>query len=191
MDKFTNFTKVKEEQGKKAYDVLWHNDYMQVINVEGWSAVSEKDMVVIIPFLQEYNQIIMRLEHVPPYKLKKPDVDKFLTVVSESIEPGETPAEAVRRGLKEELGYGLREDFEIEISKPLFVSKGNTNSYYCCILSLMEHDYTEFTPTTDGSDAEAMASNIKIDTKYINTLVTQDVITAYMLELLKNNLGIK
>lgn len=191
MEKFTNFTKIKEQEGNKSYDVLWHNDHLQVINVEGWSVVSEKDMVVIIPFLQEYNQIIMHLEPVPPYKLKKPEFDKFLTVVSESIEPGETPEAAVRRGLKEELGFGLKEDFEIEISKPLFVSKGNTNSYYCCILHLMEHDYTEFAPTTDGSIEEVAANNIKIDLKYINTLMTQDIITSYMVELLKNKLDIK
>lgn len=188
MDKFSKQKEIKESQEES--NELWSNDYLKVIDAEGWTVVEEKDMVVTIPILMEYNQIVLRLEDVPPFKLKYPAQDKFLTCVSGSMEKGESVKETLFREVKEETGIVIKEETDIEQMQPLFVSKGNTAQYHICILPLYEKDYYEIIPPTDGSESEKKSSNVKIDVKFINQINTNDLITRHVLDLVKKYLKI-
>lgn len=185
MEKFTKQTKQIKETAEENNKTLWENDYMKVLEVEGWTVVEEKDMVVTIPYLVEYNQVVLRLEDVPPFKLKYPEMDHFVTCVSGSMEKGETPKETLLREVKEETGIVIKEDYAVEFARPLFSSKGNTAQYHICILPLYEKDYYEVIPQGDGSASESKSKNIKLDVKYLNNITTNDLITTHLISLLK------
>lgn len=188
MEKFTKHTKqIKEEA--EVDNTLWKNDYMKVIDAEGWTVVEESDMVVTIPYIVEYNQVILRLEDIPTYKLKYPNMEHFLTCVSGSIEKGESPKDALLREVEEETGLVVNKDIEVEFFKPLFVSKGNTAQYHICLLPLHEKDYYEVIPKGDGSESEAKSSNVKIDVKYLNNIVSNDLITSHLIGLMKKHIN--
>lgn len=183
MDKFSNI-----KPAPKA-DIAFDNEYIKVINYEDWSFVSEKDMIICIPYLIEYNQFIVRQEYIPTFKYASGQ-EMYLTVLSGSIESGEKPEDCLKRELEEEAGIVLRDKFPIDFLNPLFVSKGNTAKYYCCILPLSENDYHETYAKTDGSASEKRSKCVKVNTKYINQIISTDCITELMIMKLKNYLNI-
>lgn len=188
MEKFTKIIKDKPT-AKEESNILWENKYMKVLNLDEWTVVEEKDMVVCIPYLVEENKIILRQEYIPTYNYV--DGQNFhLTVLSGSVEKDEEPSKTIVRELEEEAGIILREDFPIEIYKSLFVSKGNTAKYHICLLTINENDYHQVIPKGDGSDSEAKSKTIKIDVKNINNLMPNDTITELLLLLTKCNLGL-
>ena len=99
--------------------------------------------------------------------------------------------EADEEELEEEAGIVVREDFEVEELKPLFVSKGSMNKYYPFILRLTERDYHEVIAKGDGSKEEQMSKSVKVDIKQIGNLNTSDIITEYMLLKLKEYLNVQ
>lgn len=185
MEKFTKQTKKVQETAEENNKTLWENDYLRVFETEGWTAVEEKDMVVTIPYLVEYNQVVLRLEDIPPFKTKFPEMEHFVTCVSGSMEKGETPKQTLLREVKEETGIVIKEDFDVEFARPLFASKGNTAQYHICILPLYEKDYYEVIPEGDGSESEAKSKNVKLDVKFLNQVTTNDLITTHLLGLVK------
>lgn len=191
MEKYTKRSKKVEEKIKEDNKPLFENEYLKVLDVEGWTIVDEKDMVVTIPYLVEYNQIVLRLEDVPTFKFKFPEMSHFVTCVSGTIEKGESPKETLFRELKEETGIVVNDDYEVDFSMPLFSSKGNTAQYNICILPLYEKDYYEVIPEGDGSDSEKKSKNVKLDIKFINNVTTNDLITTHLLTLIKKYANIK
>jgi len=185
MEKFTKHTKKIQEIAEENNKTLWENDYLRVFETEGWTAVDEKDMVVTIPYLVEYNQVILRMEDIPPFKMKYPEMEHFVTCVSGSIEKGESPKETLIREVKEETGIVIKDDFDIDFARPLFASKGNTAQYHICILPLYEKDYYEVIPQGDGSVSESKSKNVKLDVKYLNTITTNDLITTHLIAMIK------
>lgn len=190
MKKFTNKIKPVKEKAEED-NTLWKNDYMAILEMEGWTIVKEKDMVVTIPYLVEYNQVVLRLEDIPTFKIAYPEMESFVTCVSGSMEEGETPKQTLLREVKEETGIVVKEDFDVEFAKPLFSSKGNTAQYHICILPLYEKDYYEVIPQGDGSEHERTAKNVKIDVKYLNNINTNDLITTHLIGLIKKYINMK
>jgi 8-oxo-dGTP pyrophosphatase MutT (NUDIX family) len=160
-----------------------------VVNFEDWHIIKESDFVVCIPYLVESNQIIIRHEYIPTFKYVDGQ-EYHLTVLSGSIETGETPDRALLRELEEEAGIVLDPEYKFEFMKPLFVSKGHASKYYPCILPLMEKDYEEVIAKGDGSLAEKKSKSAKLDAKYLNSINASDLITEYMLIQIKNYLNL-
>jgi 8-oxo-dGTP pyrophosphatase MutT (NUDIX family) len=188
MEKFTKL-KPKSEFKEDKEDILFSNKYMKVINYEDWTVIKESDFVVCIPYLIESNQIILRHEYIPTFKMVDGQ-DFHITVLSGGIELGETPERAILRELEEEAGIVVSPEFKIEFMKPLFVSKGNASKYHPCIIQLTERDYHEIIAKGDGSEAEKKSQSVKIDTKYINSINPSDLITEYMIKQMKDYLNI-
>lgn len=188
MEKFTKHTKVKESN-EETSKTLWENDYLKVIDAEGWTVVNEKDMVVSLPYLVEYGQVMFRLEDIPTFKLKYPAMDKFVTCLSGSIEVGESAKDALLREAEEEMGLVIKPEYEPELIKVLFASKGNTAQYHIYLMPLYEKDYYEVIPKGDGSKSEAKSKNAKIDVKYLNSINTNDLITTYLIDALKKHIN--
>lgn len=188
MEKFTKL-KPKSEFSEPKDDILFSNKYMKVINFEDWTIIKESDFVVCIPYLVESNQIILRHEYIPTFKYADGQ-DFHVTVLSGGIEMGETPERAILRELEEEAGIVVSPEFKMEFMKPLFVSKGNASKYHPCIIQLTERDYHEVIAKGDGSEAEKKSRSVKIDTKYINSINSSDLITEYMIQQIKDYLNL-
>ena len=189
MEKFTKL-KPKSDDSDKKEDVLFSNDHVKIINYEDWHIIKESDFVVCIPYLVESNQIIIRHEYIPTFKMIDGQ-EYHLTVLSGTIESGETPERALLRELEEEAGLVLDANYTIEFMKPLFVSKGHASKYHPCLLPLMEKDYQEVVAKGDGSTAEKKSKSAKLDAKYLNSINASDLITEYMLIQIKNYLNIQ
>lgn len=170
-------------------EILYDDDYLKIIKYEDWSVISERDLVVCIPYLIETNQFIMRHEYIPSFKYADGQ-EYHITIVCGGIEKGESPKTALTRELEEEAGIVLSENFNIEFMEPLFMTKGHSNKYHPCILTLTESDYHEVIAKGDGSKVEKLSKSAKIDIKYINSINTSDLISAYLIEKFKVYLNI-
>jgi 8-oxo-dGTP pyrophosphatase MutT (NUDIX family) len=189
MEKFTKL-RPKSEFTEDKEDILFSNKYMKVINYEDWTVIKESDFVVCIPYLIDSNQIILRHEYIPTFKMV--DGQEFhITILSGGIEQGETPERAILRELEEEAGIVVDPDYKIEFMKPLFVSKGNASKYYPCIIQLTERQYHEVIAKGDGSEAEKKSQSVKVDVKYLNSINASDLITEYMVQQMKDYLNIQ
>jgi 8-oxo-dGTP pyrophosphatase MutT (NUDIX family) len=187
MEKFSKL-KNKVETTERKEKILYEDDHNKIIEFENWSIVNNKDAVICIPFLIEENQIVLRYEYIPTYKYRD-NKDYFLTVISGTIEQGESIEEALRRELEEEAGIVLKEGFELDGLEPLYISKGSSNKYFPFLVPLNERDYNEVVAVGDGSMEEKKSKSVKVDAKYLGSLKPSDLITDYMLLKLKEYLN--
>ena len=161
MEKFSEL-KPKDEFDDSKEKVLYKDDHFQIIQFEDWSILKERDTVVCIPYLIETNQVVLRYEYIPTFKYVDGQ-EYHVTLVCGGIEQGETPEKAMLRELEEEAGIVLREDYQLEAMRPLFINKGSANKYYPYILPLNERDYHEVVAKGDGSKEEEMSKAVKVD----------------------------
>lgn len=184
------WSKIKPESDRiKKNNTLFSNDYMDIVEYEGWTITKEPDMIICIPYFIEENRFLIRREWIPTFKMVDGQED-HITVLSGTVESGESIERALYRELEEEAGIVLRPDFKLEFLKPLFVSKGNTAKYHPIILTLTERDYHEVIPKGDGSKAEKKSESLKIDVKYAPSINASDLITEYMLKLFRDLVNI-
>lgn len=181
------FTKIQREPRAAATPAVsvYKGQYMEVLGVEGWEVVSEKDMVVALPYFVEEGTVMVRAEYVPTYKLKHPGHTHFLTLMSGGIEEGETPVQALRRELREECGITLAARYSPQMLGRFMVSKGNTAQYHIYIVPLERGTYEQTRPTTDGSASEKKSSNVVVRVGHIKNLEPVDLLTAYVLGAFK------
>ncbi len=189
MEKFTKI-KPKTDQDTSKDDVLFSNGYMKLINYEDVVLIKESDFVVCIPYLIEYNQIILRHEYIPTFKYTDGQ-EYHITVISGAIESGETPEMALLRELEEEAGLVLSPDFKFDFMKPVFISKSNSSKYHPCLINLTERDYHEVVAKGDGSRLEKLSKSVKVDLKHLPSINPSDLITSYMLDKIKEFTNLK
>lgn len=184
------FSKIRHNKPiDKSDDIIFEEGRLKIIQYEDWKVIKDVDFVVCIPYLIEYNQIIIRSEYIPAFKWATGQ-EYHVSLVCGGIETGETPEIALLRELQEEAGIVLRDNYKIEFKKPLFISKGNGTKFYPAILNLTESDYHEVIPSGDGSKLEKMSKVIKLPIKYLKSLNSSDVITEYMLLVLSDYLNL-
>ena len=94
------FSRLKPEE-KKVDDnkVAYKDKNLTVTKYEDWSIVTDRDVVVCIPYLIELNKIVLRQEYIPSYKYADGQ-ELHICLVGGGIEKGETPEEAMLRELQ-------------------------------------------------------------------------------------------
>ncbi len=187
MDKFSKIVKKKEPKQIEE-PIIFEDEHMKIVKYEDWVVVEEPSVVACLPFLIEYNQIILRKEYIPTFKRATGD-DYFLTCVAGKIEEGESISESIRRELEEEAGIVLIDSYKFEFNKPLFACKSTTAQFNFCLVPITENEYHEVTPKGDGTKNESISKAVKIDIKYINSLLPSDLITELLLSKLKEYLA--
>lgn len=191
MDKFSKIQKGKKKEMDSAEKTLYKGDVLSIIEYQDWEFVKEGDMVVVLPYLRDESNIILRHEWIPTYQYHYKDhndfksVTHFLTMLTGTVEPGESLENTVRRELYEEAGIVLSNVYSVELDKHLFMSKGNVTQYHTCILELRYNDFRLTAPKGDGSEGEAISSSVKIGLGDLDELRTHDLITEYMLTKFK------
>jgi 8-oxo-dGTP pyrophosphatase MutT (NUDIX family) len=197
-EKFTNIEKTSgTTKSEQDTDVKYKGDYLKVIGYKNFEFVSEAHMVVILPYFRDEGFIIMRHEYVPTYQYFYKDsndykgITNFLTVVTGTVEKGESLENTVRRELYEETGIVLSNLYKVEIDKNLFLSKGNVAQYHTCFVELRYNDYKLVKPKSDGSEEENLSKAIKISLGDIDDIKTHDLITEYMITKFKLDYNIK
>jgi 8-oxo-dGTP pyrophosphatase MutT (NUDIX family) len=197
-EKFTNIEKMSgSTKSEQDPDVKYKGDVLKVIGYKDYEFVSEAHMVVILPYLRDEGFILMRHEYVPTYQyFYKDSVDyktitNFLTVVTGTVEQGESLENCVRRELYEETGIVLSNMYKPEIDKHLFLSKGNVAQYHTCFVELRYNDYKLVNPKGDGSESERLSKTVKISLGDLDEIKTHDLITEYMLTKFRLDYNIK
>ena len=191
MDKFSKIQKGKKKEMDSTEKTLYKGDVLSIIGYKDWEFVKEGDMVVVLPYLRDESNVILRHEWIPTYQYHYKDhndfksVTHFLTMLTGTVEKGESLENTVRRELYEEAGIVLSNVYSVELDKHLFLSKGNTTQYHTCILELRYNDFRLTAPKGDGSLGEKISSSVKIGLGDFDELRTHDLITEYMLTKFK------
>ena len=177
-----NFLTNQEQQSTKTKPkVLFESEYIKVLDIWGYKAIQENDMVICLPYIVEKNTILLKYEDIPPYEFIESLYEKWVVTMSTVINSNEEPIDALKRGLLNEFGIELKDNINPEILQPLFITKSNTARYHICILPLMEHNYEQLEATED----KGISQLVGLPIKDINNVLVYDMITRYCLELFK------
>jgi 8-oxo-dGTP pyrophosphatase MutT (NUDIX family) len=187
VDKFSKMRQKNEFDEPKDKE-LYSKGPIKLVEYEDWTILKNNDCIICIPILIETNQVVLRYEYIPTFKYVDGQ-EYHATIVAGGIEAGEDPKTALLRELEEEAGLVLREDFKIELERPLYLTKGSTSRTYPFILPLNERDYSEVIAKGDGSKAESLSKSVKVDIKYIDSINVSDMAAAYMLMKVKEYLN--
>jgi 8-oxo-dGTP pyrophosphatase MutT (NUDIX family) len=192
MDKFTNIIKNQKPEEKP---IIKYDGYVKVYSYKDWEILGENDMIIVLPYLVDEGYILLRNEFIPTYQWSYKDIYKnstnFLTILSGTMEDGETPDKTIRRELYEEAGIVLSNMVDLEIEKPLHVSKGSFTKYHTCILELRYNDFKLTKPVGDGSKSESLSKTIKVSLGDIDDLIYHDTITELMILKFKQKYNLK
>ncbi len=189
MDKFSKM-KPKSDYAVAKDEVLFSKGKMKVIEYEDWTLIKNNDSIICIPILIETNEIVLRYEYIPTFKYVDGQ-EYHVTLVAGGIESGEDPVNALFRELEEEAGIVVRDGYEPEALKPLYMTKGSVNKVYPYILPLNERDYHEVVAKGDGSKAESLSKSVKVDIRHIDSVNASDMMTEFMLLKAKEYLNIQ
>ena len=188
MKKFTSLN--RNTSTPKEVEPLYQDNHLKITEFEDWKIINQPDVAVAIIYLMEENVFILRHEYIPTFKFKEGQ-DYHLTLVGGGIEEGETPEKALIREIEEEAGIVIRDDFQLEMMKPLYLMKGSTCQVHPALVILNEGDYHEVMAKGDGTRVEKLSKSVKIDAKFITKVNCSDLITEYMLGELKKYLNIR
>jgi len=77
--------------------------------------------------------------------------------------------------------------YDFEIEGPFFQGKYGTSVLYTCIMELRMSHYRQVKPPTDGSGNEKLSKNVKVSLGDLDHIVTNDLITKFLLTKLKSD----
>jgi 8-oxo-dGTP pyrophosphatase MutT (NUDIX family) len=188
------FTQIKDKPMIPEDEVIFNGKYLDIIKYKDTEILKINDKVAIIPYFRDEASFLMRLEYLPSFQLKNREksnlrnITNYLTVVTGSIDDGETPEQTIRRELYEETGIVLNNLYTFDFEGPFFVDKYSTSQIWVCLLELPINSYRQVKPPTDGSKHEKLSRCIRISLADIDQISNNDLITKYLISLLKKRI---
>jgi len=183
------FSKLIKEKDNNIETELKYDGYLKVKSIDGWEYVDEKDCVVVLPHLINFDEILLRKEVVPSFNTREPKNNYFLTVVSGTVDGMETPEDCLIRELREETGISLNSGFKgWKKWGEFFWNKGNSSKCHLYYLPLTISDFSKVLPKGDGSLEEENSITTRVNLDYINSLKPSDLVSQLMLLYLKKEL---
>jgi 8-oxo-dGTP pyrophosphatase MutT (NUDIX family) len=189
MDKFS---KVQIEPDSLEEEELYSSNHIEVIKYKNGEVIKDKDTVAILPYFKYEGSLLMLSEYIQAYQFRNKDtqslkkVTNYLSVITGSIEEGESVEKTIRRELYEEGGIVLSSLFNIEYTGPFFKSKYHSSHIYFCVLELDVNDYKQTQPPGDGSKSEELSKTMRVSLGDIDNLKVNDIFTQNLLLMLKN-----
>ncbi len=174
---------------------LYNGKFLDVINYKETEILQVKDKVAILPYFRDEANFLMRLEYLPAYQYKNMDksnlkrITNYLTMITGTMEAGETPEKSIRRELYEEGGIVLNNLYPFEVEGPYFLDKYSTSQIWVCLLELSVNSYRQIKPPTDGSKVEKLSKCIRVSVGDINSIVNNDLISKYLITKLIARIG--
>ena len=189
MDKFS---KIQTIQPVPEETELYSSNHMEIVKFRDGEVIKENDTVAILPYFKYEGTLLMLSEYIQAYQYRNKQqqslkqVTNYLSVITGSIEEGESVEKAIRRELYEEGGVILNNLYQIEYLGPFFKTKRHSSQVYLCILELNVNDFKQTRPPGDGSKSEKLSKTIKISLGDIDNLNINDLYTHNLLNILKN-----
>jgi len=185
------FTRMKDEPIVPEEEELFKGKHLDIISYKDTEILQVKDKVAILPYFRDEATFLMRLEYQPSYQYKNRNnsnlkkVTNYLTVITGTMEEGETPEQTIRRELYEEGGIVLNNMYSFDVEGPYFVQKWSTGQMWICLLELPVNSYRQVKPPTDGSKNEKLSKSIRVSIGDIGQIVNNDLITKCLVDQLK------
>ena len=188
------FTKIQDKPIIPDEETLYKGKHLDLINYKDTEILQIKDKVAILPYFRDEATFLMRLEYITAYQYKNRNISNlrkvtnYLTVITGTMEEGETPEQTIRRELYEEGGIVLNNMYPFEVEGPFFVQKYSTGQIWACLMELPVNTYRQIKPPTDGSEKEKLSKCIRVSVGDINQIVNNDLISRYLVTKLKNQI---
>lgn len=156
------------------YKELWKGDWVSVISPVDtpYETLHEGNTVFILPIKD--NRVGIRFEFCPPYMIKDPSGDfvNYYTVISGSVEEGESYKETAIRELKEEAGIIYKDPEFYLIYENLPVCKSTDLRASCYVVK--GEEYEEVEPEGDGTESEKKSQTLWVSIEdFFNILKEQ------------------
>lgn len=151
------------------YDTLFQGDFIQVISPKDYpyEAVLEKNLVWVIPIVD--GKIGIRKELCPPYLVRDKTGEKlYYTLMSGTIEEGESPKDAALRELKEEGGIEVQKATITTILPELPICKVYASRATLLLIRIQEYNKVEI--TGDGTEYEDVSETLWVTREEIREL---------------------
>jgi len=188
------FTQIKDIPAVPEDETLFNGKNLDIISYKETEILKVGDKVAILPYFRDEATFLMRLEYTPAYQYKNrgksnlKNITNYLTVITGAVDEGETYEHTIRRELYEESGIVLNNLYSFDTEGPFFTDKYSTSQTWICLLELPVNSYRQVKPPTDGSKNEKLSKCIKVSVGDINQIVNNDLISKYMITMLKNRL---
>ncbi len=168
-------------------ELKWSGDYLEVLQSEDYDfeAVKGSDSVLVLPKIK--GKYIVRKEVCPAYSVKG-DEEKYWTMVSGSVEDGETDLQTLRREMGEETPIRPTKIRLIGRQKRFPFSKALTSRFSFYHFEVLEFDKTG--ASGDGSKVEEESEFHFVSPERLQELAekeSSDITIMYSAEVVKNS----
>ena len=179
-----------ENQTPGQADSLYKSEIFNIIKKDGWEFDNNNcDYVIALVYLSNHMELIFRLEPIPPYKVREPEFDRFLTVLSGTRKYEENVEDCLFREIFEETGIVIHKNYtDHRLIYSTFISKGTTSKYYIYWVPLLDTEFRLEPAPGDGSDGEKNSTSFRLNVSQLHTLKPVDTITALAIQIAKNEL---
>jgi len=155
-------------------EVKWSGDYLSVVSPEnyGYESVHEADMVLCLPVVD--GKYIIRKEVCPAYTVKSNQSEnegsenRFWTMVSGTVDEGETPLQTLKREMREETPVLPKRIRVVQSRKEIPFVKLTTQRTSIYYFEVLEYDQTQ--AQGDGSQVESQSTH-----KFVTASELQDI----------------